>query len=112
MAVLPLWSANKQGGVLLLITIVKHRFAEAEIRALAPLVDQMATTIENLRLFESTEKALNETELLYRISSGIAKAANFDELVRLVGENALPKDMTDLICSLPHPEVRNLMSLR
>jgi signal transduction histidine kinase/CheY-like chemotaxis protein len=96
MAVLPLWSANKQGGVLLLITIVKHRFAEAEIRALAPLVDQMATTIENLRLFESTEKALNETELLYKISSGVAKAVNFDELIRLVGENALPKDMTDL----------------
>lgn len=96
MAVLPLWSANRQGGVLLLITIVKHRFAEQEIRALAPLVDQMATTIENLRLFESTEKALSETELLYRISSGVAKAVNFDELVRLVGENALPIEMTDL----------------
>jgi signal transduction histidine kinase/CheY-like chemotaxis protein len=92
MSVLPLWSGNRQGGVLLLITIVKHRFSEQEVRAYPPLVDQMATTIENLRLFESTEKALSETELLYRISSGIARAGTMDELVKLVGENALPED--------------------
>lgn len=91
MAVLPLWSGNRQGGALLLISIVKHRFSEQEIRSLPPLVDQMATTIENLRLFESTQDALAETELLYKISSGISSAANLDELVKLVGENALPQ---------------------
>jgi signal transduction histidine kinase/CheY-like chemotaxis protein len=91
MAVLPLWSANRQGGALVLITIVKHRFLEQEIRSLPPLADQMATTIENLRLFESTQEALAETELLYKISSGIASSTSFDELVTLVGENALPQ---------------------
>lgn len=91
MAVLPLWSANRQGGALVLISIVKHRFLEQEIRSLPPLADQMATTIENLRLFESTQEALAETELLYKISSGIASSTTFDELVTLVGENALPE---------------------
>ncbi|MEA5078669.1 MAG: GAF domain-containing protein, partial [Anaerolineaceae bacterium] len=91
MAVLPLWSANRQGGALVLITIVKHRFLEQEIRSLPPLADQMATTIENLRLFESTQEALAETELLYKISSGIASSTSFDELVALVGENAMPQ---------------------
>lgn len=90
MAVLPLWSANRQGGALVLITIVKHRFLEQEIRSLPPLADQMATTIENQRLFESTQAALAETELLYKISSGIASSSTLDELVTLVGENALP----------------------
>ncbi|HNY10177.1 MAG TPA: hypothetical protein PKK26_01170, partial [Candidatus Wallbacteria bacterium] len=34
MAVLPLRSANRQGGALVLISIVKHHFLEQEIRSL------------------------------------------------------------------------------
>jgi signal transduction histidine kinase/CheY-like chemotaxis protein len=91
MAVLPLWSGNQQLGVLLLQAGQKHIFTSQETRSYPPLVDQLSTAIQNLRLFETTQSALSETELLYKISSGIAKSTNMEELVRLVGENILPE---------------------
>ncbi|PKN95072.1 MAG: hypothetical protein CVU45_00880, partial [Chloroflexi bacterium HGW-Chloroflexi-7] len=96
LAVLPLWSVNVQTGVLLLETNKPHRFSILEKRTYPPLVDQMSTAIQNLRLFESTQIALAETELLFRISSGIANSSSMEELVSLVGENAMPKNCESL----------------
>lgn len=96
MAVLPLWSGNRQIGVFLLLSMQKHRFSGQEIRSYPPLVDQMATAIENLTLFERTQDALSETELLYKISNGISKALDTHELVKLVGENAMPNNVDQL----------------
>lgn len=96
MAVLPLWSANKQLGVMLLQTPQKHVFSPQELRTYPPLSDQLSTSIQNLRLFEETQEALSETELLYKISSGIAKSHSMEELVRLVGENVLPQNADTL----------------
>ncbi len=90
LAVLPLWSSNVQIGVLLLQSTQPHNFTQSEKRGFPPLVDQMSTAIQNQRLFESTQIALAETELLYRITNGIANSRGTDELVKLVGENALP----------------------
>ena len=90
MAILPLWSSNVQIGALVLKNTKEHHFSALEIRSFPPLADQMATAIQNLRLFESTQEALAETELLYKISSGISKSTSLEELVDLVGENVLP----------------------
>ncbi len=90
LAVLPLWSSNVQIGVLLLESTQVHYFTQSEKRGFPPLVDQMSTAIQNQRLFESTQIALAETELLYRITNGIANSKGTDELVNLVGENSLP----------------------
>lgn len=96
MAVLPLWSGNRQVGVFLLQSMQKHRFTGQEVRSFPPLVDQMATAIENLTLFERTQEALSETELLYKVASGISSALDTHELVKLVGENAMPKNADQL----------------
>lgn len=96
MAVLPLWSGNRQIGVFLLLSMQVHHFQGQEIRSYPPLVDQMATAIENLTLFKRTQEALSETELLYKISSGISKALDTHELVQLVGENVMPKNADQL----------------
>jgi signal transduction histidine kinase/CheY-like chemotaxis protein len=96
MAILPMWSGNVQTGVLLLQTNKLHHFSTLEKRSYPPLVDQMSTGIQNQRLFESTQIALAETELLYRISSGIAKSSSMEELISLVGENAMPKNCESL----------------
>ncbi|GAP14910.1 histidine kinase [Longilinea arvoryzae] len=90
LAILPLWAGKQQMGVLLLQSEEKHHFTPREIRSYPPLVDQMATSIENMRLFQQTQLALQETEQLYRISNGIAQARNADDLVNLVVENLLP----------------------
>ncbi len=88
-AILPLWASKNQLGVLLLLSEELHPFTGREIRSFPPLIDQMATSIENLRLFKQTQEALSETALLYQISSGIAQAADSHELIRLVGKSLL-----------------------
>jgi signal transduction histidine kinase/CheY-like chemotaxis protein len=92
-AILPLWASKYQLGVLLLESEVKHQFTGRETRSYPPLVDQMATTIENLKLFEQTQSALAETGLLYQISSGIAQANNPEALIKLISNQMmLPKN--------------------
>ena len=112
MAILPLWSGSRQSGVLMLISVVKHHFLEQELRSLPPLADQMATAIENLSLFESTQSALAETELLYKISNGISQATGLEELIELVGKNALPEGADAVHLFLANsPSLDNLSSL-
>ncbi len=90
MAVLPLWSGKRRIGTVLLQSENKHTFTNREKRTFPPLLDQMATTVENLRLFGQTQEALNETEQLYKISGGISLAKNTQDLVDLVSQNILP----------------------
>lgn len=96
MAVLPLWAGNKQLGVVLVQTSQKHTFTPQEMRTYPPLIGQMSTAVQNLLLFEETQSALSETELLYRISSGIAKSSSMEELIKLVGENVFPESSDTL----------------
>ncbi len=90
MAVLPLWSGKRRIGTVLLQSENKHTFSNREKRTFPPLIDQMATTVENLRLFSQTQEALNETEQLYKISGGISVAKTTQDLVDLVSQNVLP----------------------
>ncbi len=88
-AILPLWASKYQLGVLLLMSEELHPFTGREIRSFPPLIDQMATSIENLRLFKQTQEALSETALLYQISNGIAQAVDSHDLIRLIGKTLL-----------------------
>ncbi len=98
-AILPLWASKYQLGVLLLMSEELHPFTGREIRSFPPLIDQMATSIENLRLFKQTQEALSETALLYQISNGIAQATNSHDLIRLVGKTLLAgnADLTTIL---------------
>ncbi len=92
MAILPLWAGKRQLGVMLLESEERHIFTSREIRSFPPLVDQMATSVDNLRLFEQTQQALAETEQLYKITNGISQAQDAQDLARLVAENILPRN--------------------
>ncbi len=89
-AILPLWANNKQTGVFLLLSDEIHHLQSSEMHSFPPLVDQMATAIENLSLFIQTQEALSETALLYQVSNRIAQATDTGELVRLVAQKMLP----------------------
>lgn len=91
LAVLPLWSGKRQIGALLLQGENRHIFSGRETRTYPPLVDQMAISVENQRLFEQTQIALSETELLYNVSNRIAQAAGAQDMLSLVGETILPR---------------------
>ena len=91
-AILPLWANKRQTGILLLLSDERQHLVSVEMRSYPPLVDQMATAIENLNLFVQTQEALSETEALYQVSSRIAQATDISELVRLVAQKLLPKN--------------------
>ncbi len=94
LAVLPLWTGKRQIGAVLLLFEDRHHFGNRELKTYPPLIDQMATSVENLRLFRQTQAALTETNLLYKISSGVAEADNAQDLIDLVIENAAPRETT------------------
>ena len=90
-AILPLWAGKHQLGVLLLASEYRHSFTSRETRSYPPLVDQMATAIENQNLYERTQAALSETEMLYLVNKGIAQANDPEALIHLVANQMLPK---------------------
>ena len=61
-----------------------------EIRLAETIVFQAAVAIQNARLLDQTQRALSETELLYRISQSVSSATSTAELANLVINNALP----------------------
>lgn len=107
-AVLPLWAARKQLGALLFLSEGLHYFTIREMRTFPPLVDQMATAIENMRLFEQTQDALAETELYYRISSGIAEASDTHDLVNLVVSEIMPAKAERVAILLTHTDTQGI----
>jgi len=91
-AILPLWANKRQTGVFLMLADDRQHILSSEMRSYPPLVDQMATAIENLSLFTQTQEALSETDALYQVSNRIAQATDISELVRLVTQKMLPKN--------------------
>ena len=90
LAILPLLTGKRQIGALLLQSENRHRFSGRETRTYPPLVDQMAISVENQRLFEQTQVSLSETELLYNVSNRIAQATGAQDMLTLVVDNILP----------------------
>lgn len=91
LAILPLWSGKRQIGVLALESEKEHPFSGRETRTYPQLVDQMATAVENQRLFDQTQVALSETELLYNVSNRVAQTISAADMLTLVVETILPK---------------------
>jgi GAF domain-containing protein/HAMP domain-containing protein len=86
-AVLPLYSANKQLGALVLEGEEPHKFTAQEIRLFNSLAPQIATIMENRRQFEETQLARAQSEKLFNASQGLTQAANLQELVNAVAES-------------------------
>jgi K+-sensing histidine kinase KdpD len=80
-AIIPLWVGKRQLGIMLLLAEVKHQFSDREMRSYPPLIGQLATAIENLRLFEQTQAALAETEELYQASTDLNTAKTNEEIL-------------------------------
>jgi GAF domain-containing protein/HAMP domain-containing protein len=86
-AILPLYSGNKQLGALVLEGEEPHRFSQEEIRLFTSLAPQIATILENRRQYEATQLARAQSEKLFNASQGLTQAANLQELVKTVAES-------------------------
>ena len=88
LAVLPLQVSGRQIGSILLIAEELHRFLDNETKPYIALAQQIATVVENRRLFEQTREALAETQLLYGIGGQLNQVGSLEELVRIAAQPA------------------------
>jgi GAF domain-containing protein len=59
----------------------RQRFGAEDVTAMQVVADQLATAIENARLFAESQRALERTRLLYETSRRINAALSVDEVV-------------------------------
>lgn len=88
----PLLRQNQVTGVIELGDRRQERqFSPEELRLASSLANQAAVVLENARLFEQTEQALTETQLLYRIGEQLNQVLSLEELVRTAAQPAFER---------------------
>jgi GAF domain-containing protein len=78
-ALLPLWIGERQIACLMLVGEDAHHFTEGEMRPYHALARQMAVVVENLRLFEQTERQLADLATIQTTVSQLNAAPTFED---------------------------------
>jgi len=82
---IPLISGNRVIGTVGLDILEKGRqFKPEEIRLAETIVLQASTAIQNTRLFEQTEQALAETEMLYKASAAFNETNSYADILEIL----------------------------
>ena len=86
----PLVVSNEVIGVVRLdFTEKDRRLSESESRLVETILLQTATAIQNARLFDRVESALNETQSLYAASAALNAVSSFDDILNVLREHTL-----------------------
>jgi len=71
----------------------EHAFSDSDVRLLHTLANSISVALENARLFDETQRLLNETEqratelqFLNSVSEGLVRELDFQSIIDLVGE--------------------------
>ncbi len=91
---LPLISRDEVIGALTVQSVERGAFSDEDITLLQTMADQLANAIANARLFAQTQKALSETETLYRVTQELLSADN-EETVYKVAMDAIVQSGID-----------------
>lgn len=83
MAVLPLFLAARQIGVLFLESEEAHTFSTSEIRLFSALAPQIATVLENRRQFERAQKQAEREAMLNAINQKIQSATSVEAVLQI-----------------------------
>jgi PAS domain S-box-containing protein len=83
---LPLISRGTVMGALTVQSTERGAFSSEDITLLQTMADHLANALENARLFAQSQKALSETENLYRITQDLLSARDEDTVYRLAIE--------------------------
>jgi GAF domain-containing protein/DNA-binding response OmpR family regulator/two-component sensor histidine kinase len=85
LAIFPLIVGSTVIGTIGFDILEKERtLTEPETRLAESIVLQSATAIQNARLFEQTQQALTETEVLYNASAELNAAKNYDDILTIL----------------------------
>jgi GAF domain-containing protein len=82
-AVLPLFSANKQVGALVLEGEEPHHFTQQETRLFSSLAPQISTVVENRRQFEQAQQLAQRETMLNAISQKIQSATSVEAVLQI-----------------------------
>lgn len=89
----PIIFGGKVLGVVSVQSYEKHAYDENSIRLLSTLSTNMGVALENTRLFEETNRLLNETQqrnvelsILNTIQEGLVMEMEFESIINLVGD--------------------------
>ena len=85
---LPLVSRGHVIGAMTIQSTVAAAFTEGDIAVLQAMANQLATAIENARLFEQANVALAETESLYLVTRTVGQAKSIEDVLIAVLEIA------------------------
>ncbi len=77
-------------GTLSAATGTERSFSRGEQNLLRDISTRIALSIENARLFQETQQTLNETSVLYRLSSTLNEASDPSDILQAVLSVALP----------------------
>ncbi|HPH94487.1 MAG TPA: GAF domain-containing protein [Anaerolineaceae bacterium] len=88
-ALLPLIIGRRQLGTVALLAQMRHSFTPNEMRIFPPILGQMATSLENVRLFEQTQSALSVTESLYQASAELNTAKTYEDILTVLEKHTI-----------------------
>ncbi len=83
LAVLPLFTGERQTGVILLEAEEPYRFSPNEVRLFSAMGPQVATVLENRRQFERARKQAEREAMLNLISQKIQSASSVDDVLQI-----------------------------
>ncbi|MDH5508294.1 MAG: GAF domain-containing protein, partial [Anaerolineae bacterium] len=113
---LPLKAGGNFFGVLDVQSDKKYSFGKEDINSLRVLADQVATAIENTRLFSAANRQLKELTVLHGISLASVEAKSQDDLLTrtttLIGETLYPHNFGILLLDETGKNLRHHPSYR
>ena len=90
MAIFPIIAGGDVIGTIGLDTTEKGRsFTPEEMTLAETLVGQISTSIQNANLYEQTQRALSETETLYKASADLNSAQTYDEILTILRRSTI-----------------------
>ena len=93
----PLKSGNQIKGVLSIQAYASNRYTEADVKLLTGVASYAAVALENARLFEQTQDALDETETLYQASARLNAVQNYDQILDVLREHTIVGQQVNLV---------------
>lgn len=106
LVLLPLISGGEVIGTIGMdITDKERRFTDDEKRLAETIVAQISTATRNIFLFEQTQQALAETEVLYQVSAALNVAQDYEDIVAILREHTVAGEASSHVALLifDHP---------
>ena len=89
LASIPLLSKEQVQGVLTVSSRQLRHFRQQDVDLLLPIGNQIGVAIENARLYDKTQRRLQELETLHQVSASIVSTLELDKTLQLIMDSAV-----------------------